>query len=65
MRPFQTPSVNGIAFPRRRFTGWAAFYFIVFPGVPILGLALILDVIFYLVFTRFLETCHGVFCPLI
>jgi hypothetical protein len=65
MNLFQTPSVNGISLPRRRFTGWAVVYFMIFLGAPILGLALVLDVIFYLVFTRFFETCYGVLCLLI
>jgi len=61
---FQTPSVSGVSLPSRRFTGWAAAYFLVFVATPVLGLALILDVISYLVFTEFYDSCYGVLCLL-
>ena len=64
MKFFQTLSISGISLPRRRFTGWAIVYFLVFFGAPILGIALILDVIFYLVFTKFFDSCYGLLCLL-
>lgn len=64
MNFFQTPSVNGVSLPRRHFTGWALVYFLVFVGAPILGLALILDVFFYLVFTEIFDRCYGLLCLL-
>ena len=64
MTLLKTPSVSGVSLPRRRFTGWAIVYFLVFLGVPILGLALILDVIFYLIFTKFFDSCYGLLCLL-
>ena len=64
MKFFQTPSIDGVSLPRRRFTGWAIIYFLVFVGGPILAVGLILDVIFYLIFTNFLDSCYGVLCLL-
>ena len=64
MKFFKASSVSGISLPRRRFTGWAVVYFLVFLGLPILGLALILDVIFYFVFTEIFDSCYGVLCLL-
>lgn len=64
MKFLQSPIVSGVSLPRRRFTGWAALYFLVYLGLPVLGLALILDVIFYLIFTDFLDSCYGVLCLL-
>jgi hypothetical protein len=64
MQLHQSPTVSGVSLPRRRFTGWAALYFLVYFVLPVLGLALILDVIFYLIFTDLLDSCYGVLCLL-
>ncbi len=64
MKFFHSPSVGGVSLPGRRFTGWAVIYFLAFVAGPILGLALILDIIFFLVFTRFYDSCYGVLCLL-
>ncbi len=62
MNFFRTHTIGGVALPRRRFTGWAALYFILFVCVPFLGLALLLDVLFYLIFTRLFDSCYGLLC---
>ncbi|MBT5049609.1 MAG: hypothetical protein HOM58_14005 [Rhodospirillaceae bacterium] len=62
MKFFTTQTIGGVTLPRRRFTGWAALYFVLFVCVPFLGLALLLDVIFYLIFTRVFDSCYGVLC---
>ena len=64
MKFFHTPTVHGVSLPRRRFTGWAVLYFLIFLGTPVLGAALLLDVLFYFVFTRFLDRCYGLLCLL-
>ena len=64
MKLFQTSSIGGVSLPRRRFTGWAVIYFLIFLCTPILGLALILDVLFYFVFTELFDSCYGVLCLL-
>jgi len=64
MKLIQTPSVSGVSLPRRRFTVWAYVYFLIFFGGPLLGVALILDIIFYFVFSVFLGSCYGVLCLL-
>lgn len=58
----QRPGVAGIRVPRRRFTGWAVLYFSGFVVVPVLGLALALDIILYLVVTRLFDSCYGLLC---
>lgn len=64
MNFFRTHNIGGVILPRRRFTGWAALYFVVFVCVPFLGIALLLDVIFYLIFTRLFDSCYGLLCLL-
>ncbi len=55
-------AIRGIVVPPRRFTRWAAAYFVVFFCLPFLGLCLALDVLLYLVFTRFFDSCYAVLC---
>jgi hypothetical protein len=64
MNFFRTPSVGCVSLPRRRLTGWAVVYFLVFLGAPILGPALILDIFFSLVLTEIFDSCYGVPCRL-
>ena len=64
MSLFKTPTVSGVALPRRRFTGWAVLYFLIYLGIPVLGVALVFDIIFYLIFTNFFDSCYGVLCLL-
>lgn len=54
--------VRGVAIPPRRFTPWAALYFVVFFCLPLLALCLALDVVLYLVFTRVFDSCYAVLC---
>lgn len=58
------PAIHGITVPRRRFTPWAALYFVCFFCLPVLGLSFLLDFAFYLFFTRTLESCYGLLCLL-
>ena len=50
--------------PPRRFTGWAALYFLAFVCLPVLGVGLALDVILYLVSDRIFGTCYAALCLL-
>ena len=62
---FKTPEpILGIEIPPRRFTRWAAFYFLLFFCLPVLGLSLALDVVLYLVFTRVFDVCYALLCLL-
>ncbi len=62
---FKTPEpIHGIVIPPRRFTRWAALYFLLFFCLPVLGLSLALDVALYLVFTQVFETCYALLCLL-
>ncbi len=60
----KTPSVDGVSLPPRRFTAWAAFYFLLYFCAPVLGVALSLDIALYFLFTRLLDRCYGVMCLL-
>ena len=55
-------TLRGHRIPRRRFTGWAALYFLLFFCLPLLGLAFLLDLALYLVFDRFFDACYGLLC---
>ena len=62
-RWFTKPApVFGIELPRRRFTRWAALYFILYFCLPLLVLCLGLDVLLYLVYRELFDTCYGVLC---
>ena len=54
--------IRGVTIPPRRFTPWAALYFILFFCLPLLALCLALDVVLYLVFTRVFDSCYAVLC---
>ena len=54
--------IRGVAIPPRRFTLWAALYFILFFCLPLLALCLAFDVVLYLVFTRVFDSCYAVLC---
>jgi hypothetical protein len=60
---FKKPEpIHGVEIPPRRFTRWAALYFLLFFCLPVLGLAAVLDVLLYLVFTRLFDTCYAILC---
>jgi hypothetical protein len=48
--------------PSPRPTAWAVRCVLLYVGVPLVGLLLALDAALYLVFTRLLGRCYGVFC---
>lgn len=48
----------GIDIPRRRFTGWAVLYFVIFFCVPLLAL----DAILHVVLEAAFGICYGVTC---
>ena len=54
--------IRGVGLRRRRFTGWALLYFLVFFCLPVLGLALLLDFALYTFFDRILGSCYGLLC---
>jgi hypothetical protein len=53
--------VRGHRLPRRRFTGWAAVYFLAFVALPVLALGLALDALFYALSAR-AGSCYAIFC---
>jgi hypothetical protein len=58
----KAPIVAGVLIPRRRFTIWAAVYFVVLFCLPVLLVALVLDVIFYVIFQQYFDACYGLLC---
>jgi hypothetical protein len=60
---FKKPeTVRGVAVPRRRFTAWAAVYFVLFVALPLLALGFGLDTLVYLLIDRPVGTCIAVLC---
>ncbi len=61
---FQKPKrIHGVIIPSRRFTVFAAIYFILFGALPILTLTLLLDFIGWILTVKlFGADCYGVFC---
>ncbi len=55
-------TIRGRHIPRRRFTRWALYYFVIYLVVPVLAIGLAVDVLLYLVMTRVFERCYALFC---
>lgn len=56
--------VRGLHIPKRRFTRWAVYYFLLYLCLPVLGIALAVDAVLYVVFSRFFDSCYALFCLL-
>lgn len=57
------PRIHGRIVPGRRFTANAAYYFALFIAAPLLGIALVLDFIGWLITVKlFGASCYGVMC---
>lgn len=55
--------VRGHRIPSRRFTGWAAVYFLVLVAVPVTLFTLALDLVGWLITVKLLgASCYGVGC---
>jgi hypothetical protein len=54
--------ILGQVIPKRRFTRWAAYYFILYFCLPVLALGLLVDALLYVVFTTFFGRCYALFC---
>lgn len=60
---FRQPApIHGIVVPPRRFTRWAAIYFLAFFCLPVLAFCLAVDVLLHLLFTEVFDTCYAVLC---
>ena len=60
---FRKPQiVRGVVVPRRRFTIWAAVYFAVFIGLPVLAIAFAVDTLLYVAVDKSFGTCLSVLC---
>jgi hypothetical protein len=54
--------VQGQVVPKRRFTRWAAWYFVLYFCLPVLALGLLVDALLYVVFTGLFDRCYALFC---
>ena len=52
----------GQRIPPPRLTVWAAVLAVKYIVLPIFGLLLILDIVFYLIFRYGLDRCYGILC---
>jgi hypothetical protein len=57
-------AVYGHVIPKRRFTRWAAYYFLLYVGLPVLALGVLVDLLFYLVFDSLFGRCYALLCLL-
>jgi hypothetical protein len=58
----KSQKVRGFVVPRRRFTIWAAVYFLVFVCLPILAVAFAIDSLLYMAVDKSFGTCLSVLC---
>lgn len=61
-RPESVAAIRGYRIPKRRFTRWALYYFLLYVVLPVLAVSLLFDAVLYLVFTRFTDHCWALFC---
>jgi len=54
--------VRGLDLPGPRLTGWAWAYLAAYVAVPIMTLALLLDLLLYLIADRLFGVCYAVLC---
>lgn len=54
--------VLGHVIPKRRFTRWAFYYFLLYFCLPVLALGFLIDVLLYVVFTGLFGRCYALFC---
>lgn len=57
----KTTSVMGYRLPPARLTLWAYFYFLIYCGLPFLGVMALLDLILYQ-FAKEAGVCYAVLC---
>jgi hypothetical protein len=55
-------SILGHVIPKRRFTRWAVYYFLMYFCLPVLALGALVDALLYLVFTGIFGRCYAIFC---
>lgn len=55
-------AVLGHVIPKRRFTRWAVYYFLLYFCLPVLAVGLLVDVLLYTVFTGLFGRCYALFC---
>lgn len=57
-------SVHGHVIPRRRFTRWALYYFLLYCCLPLCLLALLTELLLYTVFRELFGGCYALICLL-
>ncbi|HAT34432.1 MAG TPA: hypothetical protein DCS82_01835 [Rhodospirillaceae bacterium] len=59
---FRRRPVKGHDLPGPRFTRWAWIYFGFYIALPILALGLALDIVLYVLFERWFDSCYALLC---
>ena len=54
--------VRGRVIRKRRFTRWAAWYFVLYVCLPVLALGVLVDTLLYVVFSGLFGRCYALFC---
>ena len=63
MRPFvKSIRIMGFDIPRRRFTRWAAVYFVTFFCIPLLAVCGVLDLVLGVALRAAFDICYGIAC---
>jgi hypothetical protein len=55
-------AVHGQVIPKRRFTRWALYYFVIYFCLPVLVLGAAVDALLYFVFKGLFGSCYALFC---
>lgn len=55
-------AINGHVLPPPRPTKWAVWYALLYLGVPFLLFLALADFVLWLLFTKLLGRCYGIFC---
>ncbi len=59
----ETPTIRGVQIPGRRYTAWAAIYFVLLVALPVLGITMLLDLLgWVLAIHVFDASCYGITC---
>ena len=60
--PRDKAPIRGRHIPKRRFTRWALYYFVIYVCLPVLAVSIAVDALLYAVMTRFFDSCYAFFC---
>ncbi len=62
MRLGRPKEILGQRIPAPRFTLWALLYFLLYVALPITAVGFLLDLILFVVFARYFDSCYAILC---